>query len=194
MELSIHQSYRRMSLSEEGAAIIRTQHAADQLQAMITTIVNSLDDCETVLGAGFHGPGPNNPSLDHPTKPALQECARRHRKRPGVTQAGRPPVSVTREITLWCDQEGCSEWIGLNNYESNGGNVAAARISARRGRWTNVGDKDFCKQHSTFVAKIIPVPLFDGPSISVRFQVAAEYQHQNVSASWRVQGVTLLDI
>lgn len=49
-------------LREEEASIIRQKHAADQLQAMIGAIVNALDDCESILSAGFHEPGTNERS------------------------------------------------------------------------------------------------------------------------------------
>ena len=76
-------------------------------------------------------------------------------------------MSYTKEVTLWCEAENCSEWLTLNNYESKGGHVGQARIYARRARWTYVDGKDYCKIHSTFVAKITPDPIFDGPSIDI---------------------------
>jgi hypothetical protein len=76
-------------------------------------------------------------------------------------------MSYTKEVTLWCDADDCQEWAQLNHHESNGGKVAAARISARRARWTTVGGKDYCQKHSTFIAKVAHDPLFDGPSVSL---------------------------
>lgn len=76
-------------------------------------------------------------------------------------------MSYTKEVTLWCEATDCSEWLTLNNYESRGGNVAKARVYARRAHWTLVGGRDYCKRHSTFVAKIAPDPIFDGPAIAL---------------------------
>lgn len=77
-------------------------------------------------------------------------------------------MSYTKEVTLWCEADGCHEWLQLNNYESRGGNVAQARVYARRAHWTHVEGKDYCKAHSAFVPKITPDPIFDGPSIDIR--------------------------
>ena len=76
-------------------------------------------------------------------------------------------MSYTKEITLWCDAKDCQEWIQLNDYESKQGKVAEARIHARTQRWTSVGNKDYCRKHSTFVAPIVHDALFDGPTISL---------------------------
>ena len=76
-------------------------------------------------------------------------------------------MSYTREVTLWCDDEDCAEWVQLNNHESKRGTIAAARIAARVNGWTFAGGRDHCRKHSTFVAKIIPDPVYDGPTITL---------------------------
>ena len=76
-------------------------------------------------------------------------------------------MSYTKEVTLWCDAPDCQEWVQLNNYESKGGSVSAARIYARARRWTSVGNKDYCKQHSSFVAPVVHDPFFDGPVVTL---------------------------
>ena len=83
-------------------------------------------------------------------------------------------MSATKEVTLWCDADGCYEWTQLNNHESRSGSVSAARTYARRDRWTFVNGKDFCKQHSTTRQKIVADPTYDGPTISL-----AELRAQN---------------
>jgi hypothetical protein len=43
-------------------------------------------------------------------------------------------MSYTKEVTLWCDAAECQEWTQLNNHESKGGKVAAARIPVVKAR------------------------------------------------------------
>lgn len=91
-------------------------------------------------------------------------------------------MSYTKEVTLWCDTATCAEWISFNNHESDGGKVLAARIAARRSRWTFVDGKDYCREHSTFQAKVIPDPVFDGPGISLGKLKSRNKDKRTVSA------------
>jgi hypothetical protein len=58
-------------------------------------------------------------------------------------------MSLTREITLWCDTEDCVEWTTLNDYESGGGKAGMARLAARGRGWQHtVADGDLCPKHA----------------------------------------------
>lgn len=57
-------------------------------------------------------------------------------------------MSVTREITLWCDANDCYEWCQFNDFESHGGKVSPCRRVARKHGWTfsrAAGDR--CPKH-----------------------------------------------
>lgn len=55
-------------------------------------------------------------------------------------------MSVTHEITLWCDADGCDEWIQFNDHESHHGKVSEARKLAKRAGWRwNVTLGDRCQ-------------------------------------------------
>jgi len=92
-------------------------------------------------------------------------------------------MTYTKEITLWCEHAGvggddCQEWVTLNNYESRGGKVDAARLWARRDRWTYVDGKDLCPKHSTIRQKAPDDPIFDGPGVTLQ-DVQHDYQIRN---------------
>jgi hypothetical protein len=50
-------------------------------------------------------------------------------------------VSTSRQITVWCDVEGCSEW----NQQS--GNIRQVRKEVRKHGWALRNGKDLCPKH-----------------------------------------------
>jgi hypothetical protein len=76
-------------------------------------------------------------------------------------------MTYTKEVTLWCEADDCHEWVQLNNDQSKGGSVSAARIAARVYGWTWLGGKDHCRAHSTVTQKVVPEPRFAGQTISL---------------------------
>jgi alkylated DNA repair dioxygenase AlkB len=59
-------------------------------------------------------------------------------------------VSITKEVTVWCEHGDCSRWEQVNDYESVGGKVSEARKAVKRMGWTYNRDRgDWCPAHST---------------------------------------------
>lgn len=58
-------------------------------------------------------------------------------------------MSITREITIWCDREGCTEWTQFNDHDSEHAKVTVARKLAGRTGWTYNSERgDWCPAHS----------------------------------------------
>lgn len=54
-------------------------------------------------------------------------------------------MSTSREVTVWCDDEGCGEWTyGNGDNHTN----AEARLGARRLGWECSSRGDFCIEHA----------------------------------------------
>lgn len=53
-------------------------------------------------------------------------------------------MSLTRWVTVHCDEDDCAEW----DSEGNGGHTAKdARAVAKQHGWRHVDGKDFCPDH-----------------------------------------------
>jgi hypothetical protein len=58
-------------------------------------------------------------------------------------------VSFTLEITLWCEAEGCPEWVQYNYADARGHPRTARRLAADQSGWTWGREKgDRCREHS----------------------------------------------
>ena len=54
-------------------------------------------------------------------------------------------MSTAREVTVWCDVEGCPEWGPQDQYATT---AAEARRLARRDGWVYRNGNDLCPQHN----------------------------------------------
>ena len=52
-------------------------------------------------------------------------------------------MSWTKEITIWCDKDGCEEW------EQHPNTVEETRRILSRDGWEYTQEKDYCPQHSS---------------------------------------------
>lgn len=57
-------------------------------------------------------------------------------------------MSITHEITVWCDEPGCFRWEQFNHHDAGGSKRVARKLAARQGWRFTPGRGDRCKEHA----------------------------------------------